>query len=420
MKGSHAAQHQVVEIPQPKPGPPGPNYHKIMQRRAMWAKRQADAEHPQVIEVLPMARGARPKLRHWGLGLGFLFFVLLPTIGAWYYLKEYAAPQFESRVGFSVRTEETPIPGDLFGGLVGFSSASSSDTDVLYEFIQSPEMIARIDARLDLRTLYSKPSEDPVFALSGTSREDLISYWPRMLRLYYDPGTGLLEVRSFAFSPEDAQAVAKAVFEESSQMVNELSSVARADATRHAETELARAAERLSVARGALREFRNKTQIIDPTVDIAGQMGLLNTLQAQLADTMVEHDLLATTTRENDPRLDQTRRKIAAIETRIIEERQKLGLADGNGYAEVVGEFEKLQVDLEFAQASYLTAQAARDTALAEANRKTRYLAAYLHPTLAETATGPDKVLLIAMVAGFSFIAWAIATLVYYSLRDRR
>ena len=414
-----AFRGEVEVIPQPKGGPPGPNYHKIMQRRAMMAH-QVDQGGPTVIEVMPMARPARVRRRHWGLLLSFLLLVLAPVLGAGYYLEDYAAPQFESRVGFSVRAEEAPAVGDFFGGMMGFSSASSSDTDVLYEFIQSAEMVARVDARLDLRQIYSVPENDPVFALRGTSREDLADYWPRMVRVHYDPGTGLIDLRAHAFSAVDAKAVAEAVFDESSRMINELTAIAQADATRHAEAEMAHAATRLAAARAALTDFRSATQIVDPTADIAGQMGLLNTLQAQLADTMVEHDLLLTTTRDSDPRLEQARRKIEVIESRIAEERQKLGVADGSGYAEVVGEFERLQVDLEFAQEAYLAAQAARDVAVAEAQRKSRYLAAYQRPTLAETATGPDKILLLAMVAGFAFLAWSVAALVYYSLRDRR
>jgi len=332
-----------------------------------------------------------------------------------------AADQFESRVGFSVRAEEIASPADLFGGLAGLSSASSSDTDILYEFIQSQDMVRRIDARLDLRALYTKPATDPVFALGrDSSIEELVAYWSRMLRLYYDAGTGLIEARAYAFAPEDAHAIAEAVLDEASRMINDLSTVARADTTRYAEAELAVSVERLVAARQAMTAFRNRTQIVDPSADVAGQMGLLNTLQAQLAETLIEHDLLAANTRAGDPRLDQARRKIEVIEARIAEERQKLGSGEAGGYAELFGEFERLQVDVEFAEQSYVSARAVYETALAEAQRKSRYLAAYIQPTRAETATAPRRYLGLAVVLAFAFAAWSIAALVYYSLRDRR
>lgn len=378
---------------------------------------------PKVIEVAPMATPARPKARHWGLLASFLALVLFPSVLAAFYLAVVANDQYESRVGFSVRAEETATPIDLFGGISGLSSASSSDTDILFQFIQSQEMVQRVDTRLNLREIYSKPTADPIFSLgSSSSIEELMDYWSSMVRIYYDPGTGLIEVRSYAFTANDAQAISTAIFEESSAMINELSTIARADATRYAKEELEVSVERLITARQALTAFRNRTQIVDPTADIAGQMGILSTLQAQLAETMIEYDLLRETTRVNDPRLDQARRKIEVIESRIAEERQKLGVGvgDAGGYAEVIGEFEKLQVDRQFAEQTYVSARTAYDSAVAEAQRKSRYLAAYVQPTLAETATAPKRLLLFAMVAGFAFMAWAIGSLVYYSLRDRR
>ncbi|NCT11795.1 MAG: sugar transporter, partial [Rhodobacterales bacterium] len=54
------------------------------------------------------------------------------------------------------------------------------------------------------------------------------------------------------------------------------------------------------------------------------------------------------------------------------------------------------------------------------ANRQSRYLAAYIRPTLAEKSEFPQRELMLGIVALFSFLIWAILSLVYYALRDRR
>lgn len=377
-----------------------------------------------------MANAARPKRRHWGILFSFLIFVVGPAVLAGYYLFTIAVDQYESRVGFAVRAEETESALDVLSGLSGLSTASSSDTDILYEFIQSQEIVERIDARLDLRAIFTKPEYDPVFALGDDmSIEALVSYWQRMVRIYYDSGTGLIEVRVFAFDPEDAHAVAERIFEESSDKINALSAIARADAIRYAKEERDQAIERLIAARRALTAFRVETQIVDPTADIAGQMGLLNTLQAQLAEALIELDVILETTRQGDPRVEPARLRIRVIEDRIAAERTKLGVGGQQatdsgdpegGYAAVIGEFEELQVDLEFAETSYLSALSAYDAALSEAQRISRYLTAYVRPTRAQSSTGPDRILLTGLVTGFALLSWFIALLIYYSLRDRR
>lgn len=356
--------------------------------------------------------------------LSFALGVILPMLGMAVYLYSFAADQYASTVGFTVRTEETGSAMEILGGLTSLSSASSSDTDVLYKFIQSQELVRDMDATLDLRHIYRKPVSDPVFALSqDASIEDLLAYWERMVRIYYDPGTGLMEIEARAFDPADAQAITVEIYARSSKMINTLSAVARADTTRYAREELDTAVTRLKEARQALTLFRNETQIVDPSADIQGQMGLLSSLNAQLATALIELDLLAETTRESDPRMEQARRKIVVIEKRISEEREKLGVGtdhNGNAYADLVGQFEALQVDMEFAEKAYVSALSAYDTALAEARRQSRYLAAYIEPTLAETPLYPQRAILL-LIAGFAlFGLWTIAVLIYYSLRDRR
>lgn len=376
------------------------------------------------IEIAPAARPARLKRRHRFAMAAFGAVVVLPIFLMSLYLYLFAADQYASRVGFTVRTEEANSAMDVLSGLTKLSSASSSDTDVLYKFIQSQELIRAVDTELDLRSMFRKPEMDPVFSLGDNAQiEDLVAYWKRMVRIYYDQGTRLMEIEARAFTPEDAQALTRSLFERSTEMINTLSAIAREDATRYAREELDTGIERLKSARETLTRFRNVTQIVDPSADLQGQMGVLSSLHAELATTMIELDILNETVPQSDPRVDQTRRKIAVIEKRVAEERLKLGTHTGHGgraYADLVGEFERLQVDLQFAEKAYVSALSAYDAAVAEARRQSRYLAAYIEPTLAEKPLYPQRLTILLVSTFVLFSLWAIGTLVYYSLRDRR
>ena len=373
----------------------------------------------------PPAGPARPRARHLGIMGTFLLGVVLPFGLALWYLLAIAVDQYASTVGFSVRKEEVASPIELFGGIADVTSTGSSDSDILYEFIQSQEMVAAIEARLGISELFSKPDFDPVFAYdpSGTI-EDLQDHWSRAVRISYDTSTELIEVRVLAFSPQDAQAIATAIFEESARLVDELSAIAQADTIAFAKEEVDRAVERLKSAREAMTEFRSRTQIVDPSADLQGQMGLLSTLEQQLAEALISADLLRESTRASDPRITQAERRIEVIQARIEDERRKLGVGGGSGagedYATLLAEFERLAVDREFAEQAYTAALATYDQALAEARRKSRYLAAYIRPTLAEASKYPKTIELLA-ITGFVLMAiWGIGVLIYYSVRDRR
>lgn len=377
-------------------------------------------------KVRPPARPARRGVRHVLVAISFILVVLVPSTLVTTYLYTRAQDQYASTLGFVVRKEELGSAVELLGGLTQLSGSSSSDTDILYEFIQSQQLVTQIDQRLDLRSLYSRHRDiDPVFSLAPDSTiEELVSYWSQMVAIYYDIGSGLIELRVKAFDPQEAQRVAQAIFDDSAAMINELSVIARDDTTRYTREELAQAVERLKDAREALAQFRSETRIVDPQADIQGQMGLLNNLQQQLASALIEGDLLAKTTQEGDPRISQSEVRIEVIRNRIAEERAKFvlgGQADSeDNYVRVLTEFERLTVDREFAEQAYLAALAAHDSALAEGQRKTRYLAAYVTPTLPEQALYPQRLIIAAVASAFLLLIWAIGVLVYYSIKDRR
>ena len=362
----------------------------------------------------------------WGLGAGFVVYVLLPLAATAWYLWSEAADQYAATTGFSVRAEDVGSAIELLGGVADLSGSSArSDADLLVAFIASQDMVRTLDARLDLRARWSLPDNDPIFAFdpSGTI-EDLTDYWQRMVRVTHDPGAGLIEVEARAFAPDDAQMIVAAVFEESSARINALSAIARTDTTRHAKRDLAEAEARLALACTELTAYRSANQVVNPGTDVQGQMGVLATLQQQLADEVIRLDMLKSLRRPNRTRVEQAEQRVRVIESRVADERSKIGGGEAEtsaeGYATVVAGFERLQVEREIAETAYGAAQVAYDVAVAEARRQTRYLAAYSSPTVAERATYPDRPMLLGLTVFIALFLWAVGAMVLQSLRDRR
>jgi capsular polysaccharide transport system permease protein len=234
-----------------------------------------------------------------------------------------------------------------------------------------------------------------------------------------------MELTVLAFDPQTAQDIANAIVEESQTLINELNEQARADSMRHAEQDLEAAIARLRAAREALTQFRTETQIVDPESDLQGRTGVLNTLQQQLAESLIEFDLLSeNTTNPNDPRLVQAGRRIEVIRDRIRQERQNFATedvgADGEDYPTLIAQYEGLVVDREFAEESYRAALAAVDLARTNAARQSRYLAVYIRPNLPQSAEYPRRPTIVGFGFLFLTLGWAIMALIYYSIRDRQ
>ncbi len=372
----------------------------------------------------PTVKAAPMRPRHWWLTLMFVVMVVLPTTGYGYYLFAFAADQYESDAGFSSRTEQAPSAFQLLGALGGVGTSSSSDMDIVYQFIRSQQLVALVDAQLNLRKIICIPAYDPLktFPADGNI-EDLVDYWKTMVVPNFDRATGLMTLTVFAFDPEDAQNIAREVLADSTAIINDLSNTAQSDTTRYSKESLTKSEDRMADAQKAVTTFRISNNILDPEQAVSGTQQVVTMLVQQLATAEIDLDMLTGTVPASDPRLAQINRRIDVIQKRMAEEQSKVGgLTDPGApnYANLVTEYQNLVMAQDFAQKTYLTALAAYNQSLDDAQHNTRYLATYLEPTLAESSTAPQRILRIVLTALVGALAWSIVTMVFYALRDRK
>lgn len=367
------------------------------------------------------ARRARLRRRHRVLLSSFILVVLLPVWLVAWYLNAWATPQYASSMSFSIRSEEFTNPLDVLSGLGELSSGTTTDAQIIFDFIQSQKIVRTIDQEIGLRALYSAPENDPVFTIDAdVSVEELLRHWRRMVQTNLDKGSGLVRVQAFAFDADDAQRINQSILAQSQMLVDQLSLLAREDAIRYAKADLDNARARLKVARQNLSTFRSTSRVIDPTINVETQGGVSAALQQQLAEAWIELDLLASSTaRDDDPRVQQMRRRVAAIESRLEEERQALAGRADSDMVEVVGRFEALLVEREFAEQAFVASAAAFDGARADAERRTKYLAVHIEPTLADTALYPRAWVIVPVAFALLLLGWAVMVMVAYSVRDR-
>ncbi|WP_386685091.1 sugar transporter [Loktanella sp. R86503] len=379
------------------------------------------------VKIMPIAPRAKLHNRHYRLMFSFGVLVLLPLAAVIFYLWFFAKDQYASTTGFTVRREEGGTSADILGNLsqITGGSGAASDSDILYEFIQSQEMVLAIDAEHDLRAIYSQyRDEDPLFSIAPDAPiEKLLAHWQRMVQISYDQSAGLIELRVLAFDPETAQDIGLSIVSESQRMINDLNATSRADTMRYANSDLADATARLRLAREQMTQFRTRTQIVDPNADLQSQMGVINNLQQQLAEALIDYDETVESVTA-DPRLPSLRRRIDIIRSRIGQERQGFANDDVPGvnadYPTLMSEYEGLLADREYAEEAYRAARAAVDTARSQSLRQTRYLATYIPVSLPQSPEYPQRFLLSGLAGLFLLLAWSVMALVYYSLRDRR
>lgn len=395
-------------------------------------KKPAPDKHGKVVDHPASALGlaakrARPRKRHFFALASFALLVIAPSLAAVGYLYTRAADQYASTLAFSIRGNE-PLPQlGLLGMIAQNVSGGGTDAEIVYEFIRSQQMVEAALVSLPLETMFNRPEDDFVFRL-GVDRpiEELVDYWNWITDISFDGATGLVRFEARAFDPEDARRIAEFVLAESTRIVNDLSAQARLDAVSVAKLTLTEAEDRLREARRKVRAFRDVEQAIDPTEDARAALGLMAVLEQSLAETQVERDTQAALIGPRAPQIARLNQRIESLQKRIDEERSRLGAgaASGDGgerlFSQLLGEYEDLRVEQEFAERAYISTLASYEQAQIEARRQTRYLSPHIAPTLSVEAQHPQRAMIGMAIFVILLVSWSVVLLVVYNIRDRR
>jgi capsular polysaccharide transport system permease protein len=306
-----------------------------------------------------------------------------------------------------------------------------SDSYIVSDYIKSREMVAELEKRLPLRTIYSDPAADFLYRLDPeASREELAAYWENRVDVFYDSTKNTIALEVEAFRPEHAERLAAEIVAVVRELVNTLSAQARADAVQFAASELARAELRVRAARQAMLDFRVDHNDFDPTATATAALELVAQLEGERAKLNSDLAAVAGYLAEDAPQVAVMKAKIAAIEAEIARARSEIShgdaaaqpagerAADAPALASLVGGYQAVLLDQEFAEKSYAAAQASVERARADADRTQSYLAIYMNPAAADEPARPRKILAILIILTFATIIWAISALIALTVKD--
>jgi capsular polysaccharide transport system permease protein len=354
--------------------------------------------------------------------------IAIPTLIATLYYLFIASDQFSSEGRFAIRTSEsTPAAADSSSVMaslgLGASTPTTADSYIVVEYLQSRRLVEDLQARLDLRKIFSSGEADWYARLDPeVSIEKLVSYWNGMTEAYFDSMTGIVQFEAKAFSAADAQRIAAAALESAEKLINGLSKRARDDTVQFAKDDLGRAELRLKFARKAIREFRDRQKQIDPTALAASRLSVVASLESQLATEQATRAMVTSFLNNDAPSVRLMENKIDALRNRIKEERSKLGTTSGAEGGEVmstvIAEYEELATDREFAETLYKSSLSSLEAARMAAERQMRYVASFVEPKRAEDAQYPERFKNILLVFLATGIAWVIGVLIFYGVRD--
>lgn len=374
--------------------------------------------------VLPVSR--RPT-RSYGSYIGFFLCVIVPTIVVSIYLWGFASNQYVAEFRFSVQdtspTATTTAAATSIMALAGASGSANNTNYVVADFLTSREVVEELQKRINVVSLYSKPQIDWWDRFNSRKPlEKFVTYWQGVSSANYDPVTGIAVATVRAFSPEDALLVGKTMVELSEELVNRIAGRAAKDAVKYAQQEVNRAQQRLREISAKMRDYRNRVGVIDPTASVsASNATLIQNQRAMLAQLQTQLDSLTRQNlKPNAPVIISLTNQIKAVREQLAQVEADVGHGvNGASLSKVVGEYEDLKLDQQFAQSMLTSTMQALDQARANAAAQHLYITPYVRPNLPRSSTYPDRPFMTAVTAFFGFAFWIVALLIIRSIRER-
>lgn len=351
-----------------------------------------------------------------------LLALLVPTFLSLIYFGLWASPMYIAEARFAVRGAENGVidAGGLASMLLPAGSAIGTDVNIVTEYIQSPDIMEAVDKELHIFAHFASHDYDIISRLEGdATRDERLSYWQWAVKPSLDPETGIVALSVKAYEPEVAKRLAEAVLAKSEALVNAMSRRAQDDAITLAMREVKTAERRVSKAQEAMRSFRDRSGMLDPTSTAGGLQGIVSELESEVVKTKAQIAEASTYMSKDAPALVGLRARLAAVEKQLAAEKLRLaGESKSGSMTSIAGEYEDLQIESEFARQQLVSAMTSLEAARVKAEAQSRYVVAFQVPVLPDESLYPRPLLFTLFVFVGALVIVGICSLIIAAVRE--
>lgn len=362
-------------------------------------------------------------MKHWfKRHVLFVVTVLVPTVTAILYYGLIASDVYISESRFLVRSPQKPVQTGLLGDFLQSSGITHSqdDTYSVRDFILSRDALKELDEKLAIRKLYTSGPGDLFARFPDFDRdqsfEAFFKYYRRHVGVDYDPVTSISVLTVRGFAAQDAYRINSLLLDMSERLINGLNERSRNDLIRFAENEVKIAADKARDASLAMLAFRSQQSVFEPDKQATIQLEGVARLEGELVSTEADLAQLRKLSPSN-PQIVGMEGRAETLRTAITSEAAKVTSAKGSLSAHAPA-FERLALELTFADKQLGAALTGLQSARSEAARQQLYLERLVQPGLPDKALEPRRVRSIFTVFLFGLVAWGTGSLILAAIRE--
>ena len=345
----------------------------------------------------------------------------VPTLLALVYFGFMASDIYVSEARFAIRSAKSGGASSGLEALIAspIVSTGGAETLVINDFVESQDLMLKVQDKLDIKSHYSNKAIDAFSRLSkDASLEEMLKYFRKHVHMMRDSQSGVVTLTTRAYDPNTARDIAKLVIELSEKLVNDMSTRMEEDALVSARDEVAIAEEKVKAASMSVTAFRRSNSSLNPAAESSALLGIVSGLETRLIETRALLNEKRAYMRDESPELVALQNKIRAISRQLALEKARLSGENELEMGGLIEIYQPLILDQELAQQQYASALSSLELARIEAQRKKQYLVTFIQPSLPDDAVEPHRLNRILTVMVFSFLCYLLGGLMWSALKD--
>lgn len=346
----------------------------------------------------------------------FVAGVILPVLLSSVYFFGIASDQYVSESRFVIKApNQRSAQTTSFANLIqstGLSSGQEQSNQVI-DYVRSRSALQTLRDKLEVQKSYGKSSIDSLSRFprfwEENAFEDLYDYYRGKVQVSRDSDTGLVVLRTIAFSPKEAASINRHLLQQSEMLVNALNANARTKAISEAEGRVVEAQVRVNNALKAVSDYRSKARLVEPLKEATGVVEIANRLIVERA--AIEAQL--STVRQvapDHPSIPVLREQIVSLSREIDRQNARLVGQGGNTISRKLPDYEALVLEQELASQLLVLSQTSLEQARTEALKQQFYLERVVEPNVPDLPEYPKALKTVLTIFGFAlclyFIMW--------------
>lgn len=305
--------------------------------------------------------------------------------------------------------------------MLGLGGSNHQDVLLIQDYLKSPDLIAKLDNALGLKTHYQSQKVDYFSRLAkDVSREDFIQYYRDHLTLRLDDISGVLTIELQAFDPAFGQRVVELMLKESEAFINKLGHQVALEQLAFVEKEVDRAYQRVQDEKAKVLAFQNSHHLLSPESTSTARLGVVSQIEGELARQQAQLKQLQSYMKETAPAVVSVQARVDALTRQLEQEKARLTGSDKDAMNEVTARYMDVQTQATLAADLYKSGLISLEQARVEAYRKLKHLLVVSQPTLAQDAEYPRRLYNLATIGVILCLLYGLVVMGLATLREHQ